>query len=193
VLTRCKLIAGVDEVVCATPDYEIAAECRKYDTPSFIGDEFDVLGRYRGAAEHFRADLVMRITADCPLLCSGLCSSMLYWMNATDGAEFASNVYPVRRIPHGYDCEIFTMDVLRRADLEAGPDEREHVTTWMNSNIPVMNFVPPWTMDGRLTLDTWDDYQTIRAAFDTNEHLRVVRTSPPPLQIVGGTRSVSKH
>jgi spore coat polysaccharide biosynthesis protein SpsF len=194
VLTRCKRIAGVDEVVCATPDAEILHEAARY-VSVFKGPEHDVLLRYRLAAEFYGADLVMRITADCPLICPGICGGMLYWMRASEG-EFASNVYPERNFPKGYDCEIFTMDVLRRADLEAGPDEREHVTTWMNNNIPVMNFTDPWgPMDGRLTLDTWDDYKTICAAFDHEAGERVRLPEPPraSLSATFGTGSGSKH
>lgn len=190
----------MDEVVCAIPkgERELEFEAFKYGAV-FQGDEFDVLGRYRAAAKAFNADIVMRITADCPLLCSDLCSAMLkwflHWLDAGEEYEYASNVYPERRVPKGYDCEIFTMEVLRRAAREASPDQREHVTTWMNENISVMNFVAPFRMDGRLTLDTWDDYRTICAAFGdiADEHLRVVGSSGNSISSSFGTRSLSQH
>src|SRR5689334_21545465 len=80
VLHRCKKIEGVDEVVLACPpsDEGIFAGvvrfpkgCAHISFP-FV-DESDVLARYALAASETQADIVIRITADCPLLNPGLC------------------------------------------------------------------------------------------------------------------------
>jgi spore coat polysaccharide biosynthesis protein SpsF len=175
VLTRCKRIPGVDEVVCAIPesDEPLAKEAAKYAWV-FRGPEQDVLARYHGAAIESGADMVMRITGDCPLLSPDLCWEVIKMQQLT-GAEYCSNVCP-RTFPQGLDCEVFTMALLEQAQQVAGPHEREHVTTWMrgDNDIHRYNVESPWLMDGRLTLDTWDDYKTICAAFghEAPEHLR---------------------
>lgn len=164
VLTRCKQIAGVDQVVLATPDEALAVEAIDYQVPSYLGDEHDVLGRYYNASVMFGAHIIVRITADCPLLSPELCSEVVSALKR-EGADYASNVHP-RTFPQGFDCEAFTMETLEKAHRNAGPHQREHVTTWMlEADIKRVNVTSPWKLEGRLTLDTWDDYQAIRASF----------------------------
>ena len=176
VLTRCQRIAGVDEVICAIPltkgndklADEAANYCKLYNSP---WPEDDVLRRYYGAAKLFEADVIVRITGDCPLISPELCGAVVFKRNELN-ADYASNIMP-RTFPKGLDCEVFTYDTLVRA-VRQGPDE--HVTTWMQKSKKVkrVNVTSPWQLDGRLTLDTWDDYKVICAAFghDAPEHLR---------------------
>lgn len=167
VLNRCLKIPGVDEVICALPEtngddsFFLSLTANDYCKIVF-GSEHDVLGRYFEAATDARAGIVMRITGDCPLICPELCGAVLSKLKTTK-ADYASNVWP-RTFPKGMDCEAFTMDVLKKAYRES--TEREHVTTWMlNADIKRVNVENPWKLDGRLTLDTADDYAVICAAF----------------------------
>ena len=172
VLTRCWKIPDIDQVVCAIPkdDEALLKEASKYG-PVFLGSEDDVLQRYYGAAKMTGADYIVRVTGDCPLISPELCGEIL-WRLKDSGAEYASNCHP-RTFPKGYDCEAFTFKTLERANKI--DTEREHVTTWMSTNARRINIVAPWKMDGRLTLDTLNDYRTICAAFDDtpNVSLRV--------------------
>ena len=72
VLKRCAAIPGVEEVVCATvlgaDGEEIAQEALKCGASVFRGSENDVLDRYYQAAKMSRADIVVRVTSDCPLI-----------------------------------------------------------------------------------------------------------------------------
>ena len=172
VLTRCKRIAGVDAVVCAVPrgDERLIAEASKY-AAVYEGSEHDVLSRYVDAAEMYRADVVMRITGDCPLISPALCAAVL---KAIEDADYCSNVCP-RTFPKGMDCEVFTANLLRDADENATGEDREHVTPWMQQHAAnKVNYLSPWQLDGRLTLDTEDDYKVICAAFghEPYQHLR---------------------
>ena len=174
VLTRCWKIPGIDYVACTVPtdDDKLAYEAFNY-ADVIRGPEHDVLLRYMLAATELEADVVMRITADCPLLSPELCGAVLDRLGR-ESAEYASNIDP-RTFPQGMDCEVFTYDLLKRADEQAGSDEREHVTTWMRRNdVRRTNVSSPWKIDGRLTLDTIDDYRTISAFFGHKpfEHLR---------------------
>ena len=171
VLTRCKRIPGIDEVVCAIPaDASLFQEAAKYCSV-IVGKEYDVLGRYCLAASKHDADIVMRITGDCPLISPELCGEVLAKFKR-EGADYASNIEP-RTFPKGLDCEVFSRNALFFAYEE--DDDREHVTTWMRrAKIKRVNVASPWPMDGRLTLDTWDDYAVICAAFghETPKHLQ---------------------
>lgn len=168
VLTRCKRIPGVDEVVCAVPDTAenspLIAEAKKY-ARIYAGTEHDVLSRYVMAAAMSHADIIVRVTGDCPLICPEICGAVIA-KRAETQADYASNIEP-RTFPRGLDCEAFTLKTLRDASWNAREDEREHVTTWMRrADIKRVNVSSPWPMDGRLTLDTEDDYRVIRVAFE---------------------------
>jgi spore coat polysaccharide biosynthesis protein SpsF (cytidylyltransferase family) len=172
VLTRCKRIPGVDEVVCAIPrgkkNLPLSEVALRHVTV-WHGPEFDVLTRYREAAEFVGADIIMRVTGDCPLICPGICADALFLLIG-GGFDYVGNVDP-RTFPQGYDCEVFTRKTLDRA---VGPDE--HVTTWMRTapDVNRTNLTSTHKMEGRLTLDTEDDYRTICAYFghEPHQHLR---------------------
>jgi spore coat polysaccharide biosynthesis protein SpsF len=145
VLFRCQEIPGIDVVVAAIADdagsdilvpfVEKAASARTphhlqrgWDNIPFEnvkvicvrGPEHDVLARYAKAAEAVKADVIMRITADCPLIDPQVCGDVLKLQQST-GADYVSNAWPSRHFPHGYDCEVFTMEVLERAYREMPP------------------------------------------------------------------------
>jgi spore coat polysaccharide biosynthesis protein SpsF (cytidylyltransferase family) len=164
VLSRCRKIPGIDEVVLAVPDTkenEPLARLAGQGLSVHCGSEHDVLDRYCTAALG-RANVVMRITADCPLISPELCGAVLSKLLG-ERADYASNIEP-RTFPQGLDCEVFTWDLLDRA-FKYRPDE--HVTTWMRiaPGVKRVYVTNPWTIEGRLTLDTEDDYRTICAYF----------------------------
>lgn len=191
VLSRCRRIPGVDRVVCAvpdTPENDGLANYVFYRGPQwsvdrgdlvpdvYRGPEDDVLKRYYQAAKATEADIIVRVTGDCPLICPEICGQVVSFLKET-GAGYAGNVM-VRSFPRGYDCEAFTMETLERADQEAGAvdGDREHVTPWMQRNRSTKryNVVSDWKMEGRLTLDYPEDYATICRAFghEPYQHLR---------------------
>lgn len=134
VLERASRIKGVDEVVCAIPEGDgnepVVALARAGGFPVHRGPECDVLQRYLGAAQKADADVIVRVTSDCPLFDPAIGSALLN-LHLQSGADYSSNTMP-RTYPKGLDCEIFGMATLRRAAAAATlPEEREHVTSWM--------------------------------------------------------------
>ena len=173
VLTRCRMIDGVDTVVCATTenasDDPVAAEAARLGFDVFRGDENDVLSRYLGAARHAGADIVMRVTADCPLIDPKVCAAVLRLRRETN-ADYASNNMP-RSFPHGLDCEAFTRAALEEAARTATEAyDREHVTPWLrrHPNLRRANLTGPgWPATSyRWTLDYPEDYAFFSAVFD---------------------------
>ncbi|MBA3845738.1 MAG: glycosyltransferase family protein, partial [Planctomycetes bacterium] len=137
VLRRARLIPGIDAVVLATTtraeDDALAARCAAGGWASVHrGPADDVLERYRLTAEAERADVVVRVTADCPLLSPAVSGMVVHRLLDAGGAlDYVTNTR-TRSFPRGLDTEAFTMAALRAAAAEAvSPDEREHVTPFI--------------------------------------------------------------
>ena len=99
------------------------------------GSEDDVMSRYVSAAKKHHADVIVRITGDCPLVDPGLVDEVI--CNFKSGNyDYYSNVAPPT-YPDGLDVEVFSFKSLELASLAAvDPYEREHVTPYLrNSNI----------------------------------------------------------
>lgn len=178
VLDRCRAIDGADVVCCATTpaaaDDPVAAEAERCGAVAVRGSESDVLARYHQAAETLGADVVMRVTSDCPLLDPGVAGAVLA-LRAAEGVDYAANNMPPSW-PHGLDCEAFTAAALAAAAQNArDPYEREHVTPWLRTHPRFRRANLPGPGGAvaahRWTLDYPEDMAFLRALF---EHL------PPP-------------
>lgn len=112
---------GVDEVWVATSnlpaDDVISNWCTDGAIPCWRGSETDVLSRFVGAAEASQADVILRLTGDCPFLDPQVIGGVVWLLKAT-GCEFASNVSP-RTYPDGLDVQVFTRDLLVDAACSA--------------------------------------------------------------------------
>ena len=173
VLRRCQAIPGVDEVVCATVDGTggdaVAALAGKLDVAVYRGPERDVLERYHGAAHAAHAEIVMRVTSDCPLIDPEICSAVLN-LREDEDADYAANNMPPSW-PHGLDCEAFTIDALDEAAATAtAPEDHEHVTPWIRRNRlyrRVNLSGPGGELTGqRWTLDYPEDLAFLRAVYE---------------------------
>jgi spore coat polysaccharide biosynthesis protein SpsF (cytidylyltransferase family) len=172
VLERCRATPGIDAVCCATSEGAdcdpVAAEAEQCGAEVLRGSEADVLDRYYGAAKTLRADFVLRVTSDCPLIDPELCGWVL--AEVTSGrADFATNNTPPTW-PHGLDCEAFSFALLERAAAEAtAPEEREHVGPFMREAADVRRANVAAEGEDmshhRWTLDTPEDYAFLEALF----------------------------
>lgn len=169
-LGRARRIEGVDHICCAIPDseanYPIGSLSLKNGAQICLGSEKDVLMRYYKAANMCGADVIMRITSDCPILDPMIASQALQ-LFFDENADFATNNMPASW-PHGLDLEICTFDLLEDAALSAEePDEREHVMPYIRKrdDIKKVNLPCP---EGNLhhhrwTLDYPEDLTFLRA------------------------------
>lgn len=166
VLTRCSQIKGINGLCTAIPlgkEHDIlVAESEKYGAVVFRGSEQNVLERYYGAAQMYNADVIMRVTSDCPLINPVVCSEVIAF-HIKNKAEYTCNNLPATW-PHGYDCEVFGMTQLEEAVRYSSlPEDFEHVTTWMRRSYKVNNLENPEGNQHslRITLDTPEDYDFI--------------------------------
>jgi len=177
VVARAQAMAGLDLVVVATStspgDDEIDALCRANGWPCFRGDENDVLRRYTDASRWADADHVMRITADCPLVCP-IEGQRVIDRHLKRGADFTHNVTIWGSgMPLGTGVELFTRATLERSDAEGrAPHHREHVDEWAGDHRDDLVFEcvpapPELARPGlRLTIDTAADLLLIRTIHD---------------------------
>jgi spore coat polysaccharide biosynthesis protein SpsF len=188
VVTRARRARLVDQVVVATTceasDDPVAVLCAQSGYACYRGSQHDVLDRYFQAACRFGGDVIVRLTADCPIIDPGVIDRTLaafFGMEAGQLADrpdhfdelawdFAANRLPPpwgRTYPIGLDTEVCTFPALRRAWREASqPYQREHV-------MPYLYDTP---QRFRVLLVNHDqDYGDLRWTVDTPEDLEVLR------------------
>jgi spore coat polysaccharide biosynthesis protein SpsF len=168
VVSRARAVERVTQVVVATTaaDHEIAAQSERLGVECVRGSEHDVLDRYAQAARASSADVVVRITADCPLLDPDV-SSLVVRRFLSEQPDYASNGL-VGSFPRGLDTEVFTREALEIAQREATrPYEREHVTPFLwqqPDRFRLLSIADTADhSDLRLTVDTADDLALVRA------------------------------
>ncbi len=125
VLERASAAETVDEAVLATTwdeeDDVLAGWARDNGYNSFAGHPTDILGRLRGTAEFAKAEVVVRLTGDCPMLEPGLIDRVVRTL-MREPSDYASNVIK-RTYPKGLDTEALWMDTLIRLDrLDTRPE-----------------------------------------------------------------------
>ena len=177
VVKRVQACKAVDQVVVATTmqarDEIIVVEALSLGVEVFCGNENDVLDRYYRAAKKYGANLIVRVTADCPLFDPEVLSEMFCKLDRISITKFSkiyfSNIKK-RTYPRGLDAEIFNFSALEFANQEAKqPFEREHVTPFMYYH-PKEFFIYDFRGDEdnsryRWTLDTPDDYAFLKAVY----------------------------
>lgn len=173
VVARARRAEMVSDVIVATTDESaddaIADFCQNESIPSFRGSMHDVLDRYYQAAKLFKAEVIVRITADCPFIDPVELDRLLdAFFTADPPLDFAANRLPMQRtIPIGLDAEICTFDALETAWHEAKePHQREHVMPFFYENASRFN---------TLHLTHHPDYGHFRWTVDTPEDLDLVR------------------
>ena len=134
VLTRAGRAKSLDQVVLATSDDprdDVLAEyVRGLGYAVERGSETDVLARFAAAALAHGAGVVVRITADCPLIDPDIIDAVVE-LRAHSHADYASNADPAT-FPDGLDVEVFTSSALTQAAQQASEAfDREHVTPFL--------------------------------------------------------------
>ncbi len=168
---RANQIKKVNKVIFAIPktkkNKELEKFLKKKKIEYFKGSEMNVLSRYYKSAKKFNFDVIIRITSDCPLLDPKLCNKMLNYF-LKNKYDYLSNILK-RTYPVGLDCEIFTMNALKKTFKNARSKfDLEHVTPYMKNpkKFKIKNFYQNKKIDKqRWTLDYPLDYEFIKIAF----------------------------
>ncbi len=174
-IRRLKRCTQLDEIVIATTrhstDEPLVHLADEEHVGWFRGSEQDVLSRFVGAAKEFNAEVIVRITADCPLIDPDVTDLVIQELvSKPNEFDYGSNVQE-RTYPRGLDTEVFFLDTLLRmgrlADSECA---REHVTILPRSERPDLFLCKSVTDDEdnsdlRWTVDTVADLELIRQLY----------------------------
>lgn len=197
-LNYCKLI---NDIVVATSlqdsDNSIVNFCENNKINLFRGSLEDVLDRYYNAAKTFKADAIVRITGDCPLIDPIVVDAVITGYLSGDydlyglGGEF----------PDGLDCTVFSFDALSKAWNEARlKSEREHVcpyieknqTLFRNGSLKLFNGLSHyrWTIDEQadydLLVEIFSELYNLDSPFLTHEIINLMKEKPQLTKINQG-------
>lgn len=175
-LRRIKRCRMADEIVIATTtnkdDDSIVDLSNTEGVRWFRGSEQDVLSRYIGAARDSKADIVVRINADCPLIDPEQTDRVVRELqNYPDFYDYAGN-FVVRTFPFGLDTEAMFKDTLERIGrLSKTPLAIEHVTIFLLKERPDLFIIRSVTdnennSDLRWTVDTHEDLELVRRIYE---------------------------
>lgn len=137
-LERVRKSTMIDQVIVATTtdpsDNAIVRACHRYDTEVYRGSLLDVLDRYYQAAKQYQANIIVRLTGDCPLIDPRLIDDVVKAL-VDQQVDFACNRLPppfARTYPIGLDVEASTIAALENAWRNADQKhEREHVFPYL--------------------------------------------------------------
>lgn len=173
-LQNCLLAPDVDIVVLATSDVEEDAILEGHAgggrVAFYAGEPDDVIQRYLGACSAFGIDVVVRVTADCPVVSPEI-TTFLLEKHFETGADYTAP----RHCAVGSSPEIYNVDALRRVIALLGHAEYSEYMTWYMQNnahvfdVNLVDLPAALDRDYRLTLDYQEDldmFNRLYAALD---------------------------
>ena len=163
-LGRSKL---VDQIILASStdikNKILVNQVEKMGFSGMQGSELDVLDRYVKAAEQCKADIIVRITGDCPLIDPVLVDECINKF-IDSKVDYCSNTIDPT-FPDGLDVEVFKFSALKRAAQESTKlYHREHVTPYIKEN----------DIFSKLNFSNNEDFSDLRWCVDDPEDFEVV-------------------
>lgn len=170
VIARVRQSKLIDEIIIATTvksdDDAIVEESSRLGVRYYRGSEDDVLSRYYYAAKKNNADIIIRITSDCPLIDSEVIDEIIkfykeseYGIVTNAGSDLTERTYP-----RGLDTEVFSFNQLEDAFIKAKEKyQREHVTPYIYENAKEIYYYKNDI-----------DYSKYRWTLDTEEDLKLI-------------------
>ncbi len=172
-LERVKQARSIEKIVLATTynpkDERILNFAKKYGIQAYRGEENDVLDRFYQVARKIKAETIVRVTPDCPLLCPKVVDKVVREY-LKGGYDYVTNTL-VYTYPEGCDVEVFSFRALEKAWREcADPAQREHVTSYIKNSgkFKIKNVESHKPVDPRQfkwSVDRKEDLDFVRAVY----------------------------
>lgn len=199
---RLKRVPSLNEIVMATTtnatDDPLVELSSKSGINYFRGNEEDVMGRVLGAAEFIKADIIVGITGDCPLIDPDIVEQAIR-VFLHNKCDYLNNG-ETPSYPEGMNTQVYRIETLRKAfALTNDPLDHEHVTLYIRNHpemfFPICLVAPPslhWP-ELQITLDERPDYEFLKLLieyfapvnpyFTCEDIIRLVRKNPQWLDI----------
>jgi spore coat polysaccharide biosynthesis protein SpsF len=177
IIERLRQSRHIDDVVVATTkndeDNPIISLCDECNCSYYRGSEDDVLSRVLEAANEYKADIIVEITADCVFV-NGVLADFTIERMIADKTEYASNVIN-RTFPRGFDLQVFYTKTLERlSKLIDNPIDRQHVSTILYKH-PMRLLKENCITKSIIKADSeGNDYSNIRLTLDTKEDYKLI-------------------
>jgi len=206
VVERARRAKRVDKVVVATTadpsDDPVFDFCQQHEIQVERGSAYDVLDRYFQTAKHNDAEIVIRVTADCPLIDPVMIDEAVdlllpdpvlkhsHQRHPKPQYDFVANRLPPpwgRTYPIGLDTEVFTFEILHKAwKMATAKNQREHVTPYFYEGVPAEQLkisVPSSTFSSAINPEGYSialmhhspNYGHLRWTIDTPEDFELVQ------------------
>ncbi|WP_256527457.1 cytidylyltransferase domain-containing protein [Natrinema marinum] len=189
VVTRVSHADAVTDTVVATStepqDDVIEQYAPKFGADVIRGSESNVLSRFEQVVEQYEPEIVVRVTADCPLISPRFIDASIQRIRESD-AEYVSAGFD-RTFPRGVSCEVFTAESFEQVNAKSTePRHREHVTPYYREHPEAFElsnlgsnqvFDEPWLQDRtdlRLTLDEPADYHLLETVYREVEYEEMI-------------------
>lgn len=173
-IERLQRVQSIDELVVATSteagDDAIESFCEATGVACFRGSEEDVLDRFYQCAREMDADIIVRVTSDCPLIDPAIIDLAVESFRDAPRTDYLRT--DPARYPRGLDAEVFSRTALEAAWAEAKDgEEREHVTPFLYRNpdrfgLEVFAEKDAHGVEYRLCVDEEDDFRLVSAVLE---------------------------
>ena len=169
-VSSSKLLANTVVATSEQPENGVVTElCEQIGAPVYIGSETDVLDRMISAAEAEKADVMVRLTGDNPLVTGDLVDLVLAKFEAGSDQYDYVHTLGMSGWPHGMAVEAVRMSALRAALQSSDPMDREHVTFFVRNRPQAFSHIqvdcPEPCGDQSVTVDTSEEFERVQTLF----------------------------
>jgi len=200
-LDRISKSKKLDKVVVATSilekDDAIEGFCKDYGVACYRGSENDVMSRYYNCAKLYNPNVVVRMTADCPLIDPEIIDKVIQKFE-NDSVDYCGNTVPpeTSKFPDGSDIEVFSMQALERANLTVeDKHRREHVTFqfWQDQNYTSSQYTQDkdWS-NYRITVDYPEDFEVVNYIFNVFKAKRIFGSLNEIVDIIDNNKEIKE-
>lgn len=173
-LQNCLMIPHANQVILATSTVEEDAILSEYTLGGKVkfwkGDPDDVITRYLGACEEYGVDVIIRVTADDPVVSPEIAEILIH-EHFKSGADYTAP----RKYAMGSNSEVYNVSALRQViELLGRADYSEYMTWYMRNNadifkVNIVDLPEELVRDYRLTLDHPEDLKMFTRLYEELE------------------------